>query len=127
METLTRKRRISAYIIPGLDISSRRNENNKTNLTSKRIKLLVAEYFGIESYKIDYKSRKRKIVKPRQLAHYFSKELTKESLETIGLAIGNQDHATVLYSCKTVNNLSDTDKQFKLMVNSVRNFIKLNA
>ena len=47
---------------------------------------------------------------------YFSKNLTKSSLATIGAQIGGKDHATVLHACKTVDNLSSTDKQFRKFV-----------
>jgi chromosomal replication initiator protein len=59
------------------------------------------------------KTRKREIVQCRQLAMFFSKQMTKSSLAVIGKYCGNKDHATVLHACKTVNNLADTDKQFK--------------
>jgi chromosomal replication initiator protein len=50
---------------------------------------------------------------------FFSKSLTKSSLATIGTQIGGKDHATVLHACKTVNNLIDTDKQFRLQIQDI--------
>ena len=50
---------------------------------------------------------------------FFSKQLTKNSLANIGIHCGNKDHATVLHACKTVNNLIDTDKQFRAFVNDI--------
>ena len=65
------------------------------------------------------KTRKRHIVQARQIAMYFSKQLTKSSLASIGKQIGDRDHATVLHACKTVNNLKQTDKQFKKFVEDI--------
>ena len=62
------------------------------------------------------KTRKRHIVQARQLAMYFAKRLTKASLASIGSQIGSRDHATVLHACKTVNNLTETDRQFRTYV-----------
>ena len=62
------------------------------------------------------KTRKRHIVQARQLAMYFAKRMTKTSLASIGSQIGKRDHATVLHACKTVDNLSFTDKQFRKYV-----------
>jgi chromosomal replication initiator protein len=45
---------------------------------------------------------------------YFAKKMTKSSLASIGSHCGGKDHATVLHACRTVNNLSETDKQFRL-------------
>ena len=36
--------------------------------------------------------------------------------ENLGSQIGKRDHATVLHACKTVDNLSSTDKQFRKYV-----------
>jgi len=47
---------------------------------------------------------------------FFAKRFTKASLATIGTQIGKRDHATVLHACKTVGNLSETDRQFKIYV-----------
>ena len=44
---------------------------------------------------------------------YFAKKYTKASLASIGSQIGKRDHATVLHACRTVENLADTDKQFR--------------
>jgi len=71
------------------------------------------------------KTRKREIVQARQLAMYFSKNMTKSSLASIGSQIGNKDHATVLHACKTVNNLIDTDKSFRLFVDEIERKLKM--
>ncbi|MBI9052486.1 MAG: hypothetical protein JEY96_01630 [Bacteroidales bacterium] len=124
METIT-KPKFSAYIIPGLAITASKKKLDST-ITTNHIKLLVAEFHGIRSFLIDYKDRKREIVKPRQQAHYFAKLLTKDSLATIGLVIGEKDHATVLHSIKTVNNLKDTDAKYRQELELLEKFIYRN-
>ncbi len=64
-------------------------------------------------------SRKRELVLTRQMAHYFGKKYTKQSLSSIGSKIGGKDHATVLYSNKTVLDLMDTNKAFKREVEDI--------
>ncbi len=56
---------------------------------------------------------------------FFSKKLTKASLATIGHHCGNKDHATVLHACRTVNNLVETDKQFRNYVEELDKKITL--
>jgi hypothetical protein len=58
------------------------------------------------------KTRKREICTARQIIMYFCKMYKVGSLEKIGGYLG-KDHATVLNSCKTINNLLDTDKSFR--------------
>lgn len=77
------------------------------------IQKVICDYFDIPIETMKSKTRKREIVQCRQLAMYFSKQMTKNSLAMIGKHCGNKDHATVLHACKTVNNLADTDKRFK--------------
>ncbi len=77
---------------------------------------LVADHFELDVDTIKSNSRKRQIVMARQLAMYFVKQHTDHSLKTIGKEFGGRDHSTVIYSCRTVNDLIDSDNSFKLMV-----------
>jgi len=89
------------------------------------IQKVVCDYFDLPLEAINSKTRKREIVQARQLAMYFAKKHTKASLATIGLHCGNKDHATVLHACRTVNNLIDTDKQFRIYVEELDKKIKM--
>ncbi len=80
------------------------------------IQKIVSDYFSIPLEMMHSKTRKREIVQARQIAMYFSKNLTKSSLATIGSQIGGKDHATVLHACKTVGNLYETDKRFRVYI-----------
>ncbi|MFW5793217.1 MAG: chromosomal replication initiator protein DnaA [Bacteroidota bacterium] len=96
-------------------------------ITIEYIQKVVSNYFNIPMDKINSKTRKREIVQARQLAMFFSKSFTKSSLAAIGSKLGNKDHATVLHACKTVKNLSDTDKNFKKYVEDIGNIIKVKS
>ena len=89
------------------------------------IQKVVCDYFSMPIDLINSKTRKREIVQARQLAMFFSKKHTKSSLATIGLHCGNKDHATVLHACRTVNNLLETDKQFRVYVEDIDKKLKL--
>ena len=91
-------------------------KNTTREISIDYIQKVVCDYFSIPVDMINSKTRKREIVQARQLAMFFSKKMTKSSLASIGLHCGNKDHATVLHACRTVNNLIDTDKQFKAYV-----------
>ncbi|PZX20435.1 chromosomal replication initiator protein [Breznakibacter xylanolyticus] len=77
------------------------------------IQKVVCDYYGIDIDEMQSKTRKREIVQARQVAMYFCKTMTTSSLSAIGSKIGNKDHATVLHACKTINNLQETDRDFK--------------
>lgn len=100
-------------------------KNTSREISIDYIQKVVSDYFGLPLEAIHSKTRKREIVQARQLAMYFSKKLTKASLATIGLHCGNKDHATVLHACRTVNNLIETDKQFRNYVEEIDKKITL--
>ena len=83
------------------------------------IQKIVCDYFDLSIDSFKSKTRKRNIVQARQLAMYFSKQLTKSSLANIGAQCGGKDHATVLHACKTVNNLAETDKTFRTYIEEI--------
>ncbi|MCK4920885.1 MAG: chromosomal replication initiator protein DnaA [Bacteroidales bacterium] len=100
-------------------------KNTKREISIDYIQKVVCSYFNIGVENLQSKTRKREIVQARQVAMYFSKSLTKSSLATIGTQIGGKDHATVLHACKTVNNLIDTDKRFRLQVDEIEKKLKI--
>lgn len=101
-------------------------KNTAREISIDYIQKVVCDYFDIPIELMKSKTRKREIVQARQLAMYFSKQMTKNSLANIGLHCGNKDHATVLHACKTVNNLIDTDKQFRGYVSDIEKKLTLN-
>ncbi len=94
-------------------------------ITIEHIQKAVGEYFNIPIEKINSSTRKREIVQARQLAMFFSKAYTKQSLASIGSKLGKKDHATVLHACKTVKNLCDTDRDFKKHFDELENILKV--
>ena len=88
-------------------------KNTKREVSIDYIQKVVSDYFEMDVATLQSKTRKRHIVQARQLAMFFAKKYTKASLASIGSQIGKRDHATVLHACKTVDNLAETDKQFR--------------
>ena len=88
-------------------------KNVRKEISIDYIQKVVSDYFEMDIETLCSKSRKRNIVQARQIAMFFAKKYTKSSLANIGSQIGNRDHATVLHACKTVDNLLETDKEFK--------------
>src|SRR5690554_5931651 len=91
-------------------------KHTKREVSIDYIQKVVSDYFQMDVETLQSKTRKRHIVQARQIAMFFAKKLTKASLASIGSQIGQRDHATVLHACKTVDNLSSTDRQFRKYV-----------
>jgi chromosomal replication initiator protein len=101
-------------------------KNTVHEISIDYIQKVVCDYFELQLETLKSKTRKREVVQARQLAMYFSKNMTKSSLSAIGAHCGGKDHATVLHACRTVNNLMETDKKFKGYINDLQKRINLN-
>ena len=103
---------------------------NKIASTQKKvinipyIQEVVCDYFGIKREDLLSKSRKREVALPRQLAMYFSKELTNATFSKIGEEMGGKDHSTVMYACDTIKDVSKIDKEIKKYVKELSERIK---
>jgi chromosomal replication initiator protein len=62
----------------------------------------VARHFSITLDELVGEKRTKRVVMPRQVAMYLSRELTDASLPTIGRAFGGRDHTTVIYAVQKV-------------------------
>lgn len=88
-------------------------KNTAREVSIDYIQKVVCDYFDLPIELLKSKTRKREVVQARQIAMFFAKKMTKSSLANIGMHCGGKDHATVLHACRTVNNLQETDKQFR--------------
>lgn len=82
-------------------------------VTIENIQKMVCEYFHLPYDRLLAKTRKREVVQARQITMYLAKKFTKSSLKNIGEHFGGFDHTTVIHSCQTVENLMDTDAEYK--------------
>ena len=99
-------------------------QSSAREITIDYIQKVVCDYLDLPVDIIQATSRKREIVQARQLSMYFSKKITKSSLAVIGLQCGNKDHATVLHAIKTIENLRQTDRYMRNMVDELEKRFK---
>jgi chromosomal replication initiator protein len=70
------------------------------------------------------KKRTKEIALPRQIAMYLSKQLTNLSLSDIGKNFGGKDHATVIYSCKLIEEKRSKEETFNRMIEGLSRKIR---
>lgn len=77
----------------------------------KHVVSKVAEFYGIDEESIYEKTRRREVVRPRQVIMYILREDFSVSYPTIGTKLGGRDHTTVIHSCDKVKRelVEDTD------------------
>jgi hypothetical protein len=102
------------------------NSTHNLRISDYIIKL-TCKYYNVEEGLMKQKTRKREICFPRQVAMYLIKDSTNLSLKSIGDLFNGKDHATVLHSFRTVNNIIDTDKQVKADVKKLKKTIGLKS
>ncbi|RKY84738.1 chromosomal replication initiator protein DnaA [candidate division KSB1 bacterium] len=103
------------------DIIKKKN----TNVSIELIQQTVADYFGIKDDLLRAKTRRKEIALARQLAMYLVKEITNNSLKTIGLHFGGRDHSTVIHACQIIKDKLDSDKKFKDIVSEIKRKIEI--
>ena len=100
-------------------------QRDAREITVDSILELVADYFSVAAELVRGQTRKRHVVIARQIAMYLAKEFTDASLKKIGSHFGGRDHSTVIYSCRTVGDLMDTDETFLGYVRELQKRVKL--
>lgn len=75
-------------------------QRSREAISVDRIQRLVAQAYGLTIDELLSSSRTARIAWPRQLAMYFAREHTNQSLPAIGAAFGGRDHTTVLHACR---------------------------
>ncbi len=71
-------------------------------ISVENIQKTVADYYKIKVADMYSKKRPASIARPRQIAMYLAKELTKKSLPEIGELFGGRDHTTVLHAVRKI-------------------------
>lgn len=73
----------------------------------------VADFFNISASDLVKRSRKKEVVKPRQVAMFLLREETKLSFPEIGQKLGGRDHSTVIHACEKIRQGEVDDETLK--------------
>jgi chromosomal replication initiator protein len=87
--------------------------SNERIITIDDIQKKIADRYNIKISDMSSTRRNRAVARPRQIAMYLSKILTPKSLADIGKKFGKKDHTTVMHAIKRVEELCDTDIEFR--------------
>ena len=101
-------------------------KNTKIEIDIKYIQDVVSKYFNISIEDMKDKARKKEIVIARQVAMYFSKDFTNNSLKSIGFHFGGRDHSTVIHAVQSVNDMIDTDSIFRKNIKEINRRISVS-
>jgi chromosomal replication initiator protein len=92
----------------------------KKQVSTKEVIKTVAEFYNIEEQLIYDKTRKKEVIKPRQIIMYILREEFGISYPAIGEKLGGRDHTTVMHSCEKIKNDIKGDEILLQEINQLR-------
>lgn len=75
----------------------------RNKITPKAIIKVVSDFYDVKEDALIDKSRKREIVRPRQICMYLIRQELKNSYPFIGERFGGRDHTTVMHACVKIS------------------------
>jgi chromosomal replication initiator protein len=84
----------------------------------------VAQYYKIPPNTLREKNRRKEVALCRQIAMYVAKNVTSNSLKTIGLHFGGRDHSTVIHAIHQIEKLQAHDETVERDINYIESAIR---
>lgn len=92
----------------------------KKTASVKDVIKIVADFYKISEESILDKTRKKEVVKPRQVIMYLLREDFSISYPSIGEKLGGRDHTTVIHSCEKVKEDIKVDSNLVQELSEIR-------
>lgn len=108
-------KRVSLEVVESL-LREILHEEGRYTISIDLIQKKVAEHFDIRLADMTSKRRPENIAFPRQIAMFLSRQMTENSLSSIGEAFGGRDHGTVLHACRLVKDRMEVDANVRHVV-----------
>ncbi len=99
------------------------NTRLNKNIPPEEVIKRVARFYNIDEDSIYKKTRKKEVVKPRQIIMYILREDFDISFPTIGEKLGGRDHTTVIHSCEKIKKMMNDDPILKDEIDEVRSIL----
>ena len=95
-------------------------------VTADSVIKIIANYYNMEEKKLNEKTRRQEIVKPRQIAMYLLRNDLNTSYPYIGRRLGQKDHTTAIHAYKKITHDIKNDKKLEQEINNIREVISKN-
>ena len=96
--------------------------SNKT-ASPKKVIQIVADFYNLKEKEILSSSRKKEIVRPRQIAMFLLKKELKHSYPFIGRKFGGRDHTTAIHAYKKINKEVFNNEELENEINLIKDRI----
>lgn len=95
----------------------------KKLISIKEVIQIISDFYNLEEGVVYKKTRKKEVVKPRQVIMYILREDFNISYPSIGEKLGGRDHTTVIHSCEKIKNDIKTDLILNKEINQIRGML----
>lgn len=99
------------------------NTKPKKTLSIKEVVKIVSEFYNIDEESIYNKTRKKEVVRPRQVVMYILREDFSISFPSIGEKLGGRDHTTVIHSYEKMKVEVKTDALLLQEITQLRSML----
>ncbi len=93
-------------------------------ISVENIQKTVADFYKIKIADMYSKKRPASIARPRQIAMYLAKDMTKKSLPEIGELFGGRDHTTVLHAVRKIGEERRTNTELNQQLHVLEQTLK---
>ncbi len=102
----------------------KRTARPKRAVSVKHVISKIAEFYNVEESSMYAKTRRREVVRPRQIIMYILREDFHLSYPAIGSVFGGRDHTTVIHACEKVRGGIAEDDDLKVQIEEIRSMLK---
>ncbi|OHA87645.1 MAG: chromosomal replication initiator protein DnaA [Candidatus Zambryskibacteria bacterium RIFCSPLOWO2_01_FULL_39_39] len=95
----------------------------KKLMSYKEVVKIISDFYKIEEETIYEKTRKKEVIKPRQIIMYILREDFSISYPSIGEKLGGRDHTTVIHSYEKIKNEIRSDTLLLKEIQEIRSII----
>jgi len=99
------------------------NVKPKKMMSVKEVVKIVSEFYNIDEGSVYDKTRRKEVVRPRQVVMYILREDFGISFPSIGEKLGGRDHTTVIHSYEKVREEIKTDQLLLQEITQVRTML----
>src|SRR5665213_200486 len=92
-------------------------------ISTEEVVRRIAQYYDVAEKSIYEKTRKKEVVKPRQIIMYVLREEFNASYPSIGEKLGGRDHTTVIHSCEKIKEEIKTNTSLEQELDHIRTLI----
>ena len=103
------------------------HSGRKKGIGSKQVIEAVADFYDINPQELVNRSRRKDIVKSRQVAMYLMREELRASYPGIGEQLGGRDHSTAMHAYEKISRGIEQDEILEQELNNIKSKLYSHA